>query len=124
MVEFTKAQLKKSGSPQPVNSLSPNYCSFTFDPSGDLWEGSTDNFASEWTKAQLALSVYPAPQVTISSSSLAEPRRPTFDSAGDMWAANYKETRSASSPKPSSPNLGPRRHGSRSPRNPRQTQTR
>jgi ligand-binding sensor domain-containing protein len=89
VVEFTKAQLKKSGAPKPVVTLGYNDCSIAFDPSGDLWEGSADNFAYEWTKAQLAKSGFPAPRVTITSISLAEPCRPTFDSAGDMWAANY-----------------------------------
>jgi hypothetical protein len=30
--------------------------------------------------------------VTISSTSLSSPCRPTFDSAGDLWAANYYGT--------------------------------
>jgi hypothetical protein len=89
VVEFSKAQLAQSGSPKPVVSLGENNCSIALDPSGDLWEGSPDNYAYEWTKAQLTRSGSPAPRVTISSNSLQEPCRPTFDSAGDMWAANF-----------------------------------
>jgi hypothetical protein len=72
-----------------VVSLSPNACSIAFDPSGDLWQGSQGGFAYEWAKAQLTKSGYPTSRVTISSTSLDDPCRPTFDSAGDMWAANY-----------------------------------
>jgi hypothetical protein len=89
VIEFTNAQLKTSGSPKPVVTLGYRECSIAFDSSGDLWQGSGDIFAYEWTNAQLAESGSPAPRVTISSTSLAEPCRPTFDSAGDMWAANY-----------------------------------
>jgi hypothetical protein len=89
VVEFSKAQLAQSGSLKPVVTLGANKCSIAFDPSGDLWEGSPDIFVYEWTKAQLARSGSPAPRVTISSVSLNRPCRPTFDSAGDMWTANY-----------------------------------
>jgi hypothetical protein len=44
---------------------------------------------SEWAKAQLAKSGSQAPRVTIFSTSLNSPCRPAFDSAGDLWAANY-----------------------------------
>ena len=89
VVEFSKAQLAQSGSPKPIITLGENNCSIGFDPSGDLWEGGPDDFAYEWTKAQLTRSGSPSPRVTISSSSLDEPCRPAFDSAGDMWAANF-----------------------------------
>ncbi|MGA3355098.1 MAG: hypothetical protein ABSD85_18250 [Acidimicrobiales bacterium] len=89
VVEFTEAQLAKSGSPHPAVTLAANSCSIAFDPSGDLWEGSTGDEVYEWTEAQLTKSGSPAPRVTINSTSLKEPCRPTFDSAGDMWAANY-----------------------------------
>jgi DNA-binding beta-propeller fold protein YncE len=89
VVELTKAELKRSGSPKPVASIGTNYCSIAFDPSGDLWEGNEAASVFEWTKAQLAKSGSPKPRVTISSIGLAEPCRPTFDSAGDLWAANY-----------------------------------
>ncbi|MGD0441009.1 MAG: hypothetical protein ABSB52_10335 [Acidimicrobiales bacterium] len=87
--EFTKVQLAKSGSPKPVVSLSPSDCSFAFDASGNLWQGSSGSSVYEWAKSQLTRSGSPVPLVTISSTSLSEPCRPTFDSSGDMWAANY-----------------------------------
>jgi hypothetical protein len=89
-VEFTKAQLAKSGSPKPkVVIASGNVCSLAFDPSGDLWEGTNSDSVSDFTKAQLAVSGLPTPHVTVYSSALRSPCRPTFDPAGDMWAANF-----------------------------------
>ncbi len=41
VVEFTKAQLARSGAPKPVVTLSPITCSIGFDSSGDLWQGSS-----------------------------------------------------------------------------------
>jgi hypothetical protein len=93
LVEFTRAQLAKSGDPKPVVTIgNPNLCSPVFDRSGDLWTGSPGSTVFEFTKAQLAKSSSPAPRVTISSGSsdsLGSPCRPEFDSSGDMWVANY-----------------------------------
>jgi hypothetical protein len=90
VVEFTKAQLAKSGSPIAREAIArPSLCSIAFDRAGDLWEGSFGNSLSEFTKGQLAISGLPAPSVTLSSSSLDEPCRPAFDSSGDLWTANY-----------------------------------
>jgi hypothetical protein len=68
---------------------SGNLCSLAFDPSGDLWEGSNSDTVSDFTKAQLAVSGLPTPHITVSSSALKAPCRPTFDAAGDMWTANF-----------------------------------
>jgi hypothetical protein len=88
-VEFTKSQLGKSGSPSPwVTINDDDLCSVVFDRSGDLWSSLTDT-VFDFTKAQLAKSGDPAPRVTISSDGLSAACRPTFDSSGDMWAANY-----------------------------------
>ena len=93
MVEYSKSELAKSGSPEPVFTLSDNYCSVSFDPSGDLWEGSSANSLPEWPKAELARSDRKAaPEVTITSASLQGPCRPAFDAAGDLWAGNYNGT--------------------------------
>jgi hypothetical protein len=85
-VEFTKAQLAKSGSPSPLVTISYiGACSLAFDPSGDLWVGGAESLGStvvEFAKAQLAKSGSPTPRVSISSQSLDEPCRPTFDSSG------------------------------------------
>ncbi|HXW79948.1 MAG TPA: hypothetical protein VEJ84_10640, partial [Acidimicrobiales bacterium] len=89
--EFTKAQLARSGAPEPVVTLSPNNCSPDFDPSGDLWEGSGGDTLYELTKAQLTKSGSPAPRV-ITSSSLSSPCKPTFDRFGNLWAGNYDTT--------------------------------
>ena len=89
-VEFTKAQLAKSGSPVPrVTITNTNQCSVVFDSSGDLWEGSFGDVVLDFTKAQLASPGSPTPHVTLTSGSLNMPCRPTFDPVGDMWAANY-----------------------------------
>jgi hypothetical protein len=89
-VEFTRAQLAKSGSPVPqVTITNINQCSVVFDPSGDLWEGSFGDVVTDFTRAQLARSGSPTPQVTVTSGSLNMPCRPTFDAVGNMWAANY-----------------------------------
>ncbi|HMK97693.1 MAG TPA: hypothetical protein VK425_09125, partial [Acidimicrobiales bacterium] len=94
VIEFTKAELAKSGSPAPVFTLSQDDCSITFDSSGDLWEGSTANTLSEFTRAELAKpGGSPAPNVVISSDITANilngPCKPAFDRAGDIWAGNY-----------------------------------
>jgi hypothetical protein len=90
VIEFTQAQLAKSGSPVPsVTITNTNQCSVVFDPFGDMWEGSFDAAVNEFTKTQLATSGSPTPHVTVMSDSLNVPCRPTFDEAGDMWAANY-----------------------------------
>jgi hypothetical protein len=89
-IEFTKAQLAKSGSPVPnVTITNTNQCSVVFDLFGDMWEGSFDTVVQDFTETQLATSGSPTPHVTLSSGSLNVPCRPTFDAAGDMWAANY-----------------------------------
>jgi streptogramin lyase len=93
VAEFTKAEIAKSGSPQPVASL-PDNCSAVFVSSGDLWEGSSADWLAEFTTAQLArlarsASKSPFPQVMISSESLNMPCKPLFDRNGDLWAGNY-----------------------------------
>jgi hypothetical protein len=89
VVEFTKAELAKSGAPKPEVTLSPSNASIAFDPSGDLWQGSNgSDSVSEWAKAELSKSGSPAPTVMISSDSLNNPWRPTFDSAGNLWVAD------------------------------------
>ena len=92
LVEFTKAQLAKSGSPKPVVSIANlNLCDTAFDPSGDLWAGSLEGGSTlyEFTKAQLAKSGSSAPRVTITSHGLDSPCRPVFDRSGDLWVGNY-----------------------------------
>ena len=88
VVEFTRGELARSGSPRPRVSLAnPNLCSVSFDGAGNLWEGSTGDLVSEWTKDELGRSGSPAPRVSISSHKLAAPCRPTFDRRGNLWVA-------------------------------------
>ena len=89
MVEFTKSQLARSGAPKPVVTLSPITCSIEFDPSGDLWLGSSGDTVSEWARAGLIKSGSPAPKVTISWSKLKTPCKPAFDRSGNLWVAGY-----------------------------------
>lgn len=75
-VEFTKAQLAKSGLPAPrvvISSLSlASPGDVAVDSSGDLWvpNFSVDHFSVvEFTKVQVAKSGSPAPAVTIAGPS-------------------------------------------------------
>jgi len=69
VVEFTKAELAKSGSPAPkvVISSSQNGTpgDVAVDNSGDLWVPTMANSVVEYTKAQLTKSGSPAPALTI-----------------------------------------------------------
>ena len=91
VVEYSKAELAKSGSPSPVFTLDENDCSIAFDSSGDLWEGSHGSTVSEWTRAELSkVSVLsPAPKEVIISDDLNTPCKPAFDGSGDLWVGNY-----------------------------------
>jgi hypothetical protein len=93
VAEFTKAEIAKSGSPKPVVSL-PASCSVAFDSYGDLWEGSSIDWLLEFTRAQLvqrakSASLWPSPDVMITSDRLNGPCKPAFDAAGGLWAGNY-----------------------------------
>jgi hypothetical protein len=96
VTEFTKAEIAESGSPNPLATL-PDDCSILFDSSGHLWEGSSGDVVSEFTKAQLARLANstsnspPSPTVTITSGSLNVPCKPAFDVAGDLWAGNFED---------------------------------
>ena len=93
LVEFTKAQLAKSGDPKPVVTIgNPNLCSPVFDRSGDLWTGSPGSTVFEFTKAQLAKSGSPIPWVTLSSEDLSEPGDIAVDASGDLWVPNAGTT--------------------------------
>jgi hypothetical protein len=89
VVEFTRSQLVKSGDPKPLVTVTTAPCSISFDANGDLWQGGDGNALSEWDKAGLTRSGTPVAKVTITSNSLNEPCKPTFDSARDLWAGNY-----------------------------------
>ena len=69
VVEFTKAELARSGSPAPkaVISSSQNGTpgDVAVDASGDLWVPTMQNAVVEYTKAQLTKSGSPAPALTI-----------------------------------------------------------
>jgi hypothetical protein len=94
VVEFTKSQLAKSGSPTPVVTIiDDSLCSIVFDRSGNMWADSWAPLLAdpgsvfEFTKSQLAKSGSPIPRVTISLS-LAPGCRPTFAPSGDLWDAS------------------------------------
>jgi NHL repeat len=98
LMEFTTAELAKSGSPAPRVTISPNIssnslsgpCQPALDSSGDLWTGNYNlSNVVEFTKAVLAKSGSPAARVTISSKRLFNSCRPVFDSAGDLWIASF-----------------------------------
>ena len=65
----------RSGSPEPRVPLrvNPDDRGVAFDPSGNLWEGSDEDWLSESTKAELTRSGAAVPQVTIRSDTLAAP---------------------------------------------------
>ena len=90
VVEFSKAELAKTGSPAPVSTLIDVDCSIAFDPLGDLWEGIFENALSEFSNAQLARPASAAgPAVTISSDSLDSSCKPAFDRSGNLWVTNF-----------------------------------
>jgi sugar lactone lactonase YvrE len=87
VVEFTKGELAKQGSPAPKVILSGGGLNdpfaLAFDHSGDLWlsnEGSGNVF--EYTKNKLSKSGTPDPKVNISTPG-AEGL--AFDSSGNLW---------------------------------------
>lgn len=102
LIEYTKAELAKSGSPVP-RAIVPAPASATTSPApqglaidhlGDLWVTSTDgdafNVVAEFTQAELA-KARPVPSVTISSDSsgsLNQPGVPVFAPSGALWVAN------------------------------------
>jgi streptogramin lyase len=97
IVEFTPAQLAKSGSPVPHVTISANQGSLnnpfvpTFDRAGNLWITNRHaNNVVEFTPAQLAGSGNPLPNITISSIHriLYNPYTPDFDSSGNLWVTN------------------------------------
>jgi secreted PhoX family phosphatase len=107
LIEYTKAELAKSGSPTPraivpapaSATTSPAPDGLALDPSGDLWVTSSDggatgtptfNVVAEFTKAELA-KAHPVPSVTISSDasrSLVLPGIPVFAPSGALWVPN------------------------------------
>jgi ligand-binding sensor domain-containing protein len=87
VVEFTRSQLAKSGSPTPVVTINDgSLCSSVFDRAGNMWAGGPAS-VFEFTKSQLAKSGSPIPRVVISMSSQNSPCRPAFAPSGDMWGA-------------------------------------
>ena len=93
VVEYTKAQLAKSGSPAPAVIISSTNFQYpyglAFGPSGDLWvaDGGQD-LAFEFTPAQLARSGAPAPvRLIVDPAPTAEFQGDgvAFDAAGNMW---------------------------------------
>ena len=94
VVEYTKEELAKSGSPLPNVALSGGGLNdpfgIAFDHSGDLWvsnEG-TGNVL-EYAKAQLSKSGSPEPKVDISTPGAAGI---AFDSSGDLWLGSGAPT--------------------------------
>lgn len=99
IVEFTPGQLTRSGSPVPHVTISANNGSLdspeptAFDAKRDLWVANArNNTIVEFTRAQLARSGSPVPQVTISAKngSLINPFVITFDRAGNLWVTNRR----------------------------------
>ena len=89
VVEYTKSQLTKSGSPKPKVTISGSDLSspfgLAFDHPGDLWVGNeSSGVVVEYTKSQLTNSASPTPKahlVPAGAEAIA------FDSSGNLWLA-------------------------------------
>ena len=94
IVKFTAAQLKTSGTPTPVVTITAAGASpagLAFDGNGNLWVASYDNnTVVEYSGSQLAATGSPTPAVTISATggSLNGPVGLAFDASGGLWVAN------------------------------------
>ena len=115
--KFTKAQLSAGGSQTPAVVLTDDGSGsldesepLVFDKSGNLWVGNVSdpvhNFGSivEFTPGQLAASGSPTPKVMLtrvmvtnsSAFTMDVPTGITFDSSGNLWAANQESDHSGS----------------------------
>lgn len=89
VVEYTKSQFTKSGSPKPKVTISGSDLSspfgLAFDHSGDLWVGNEGSgVVVEYAKSQLAKSGSPTPKAKLSPGGA---EAVAFDSSGDLWLA-------------------------------------
>jgi streptogramin lyase len=91
VVEFTKSELRASGSPTPAVILSgadfDQPYGLAFDRSGDLWVGDEGNGdVLEYAKSELTKSGSPVPRVDLSTGNQAE--GVAFDAQGNLWTTN------------------------------------
>jgi streptogramin lyase len=91
VLEYTKSQLTKSGSPTPKAQFFPanSVEGIAFDSSGDLWVAAGRGASVvEYARSQLT-AASPTAMVTLTSASF-DPHGIIFDPSGDLWAANYE----------------------------------
>ena len=97
VTEFTKAQLARSGAPQPHTTIAAsnfrNPCGMAFDAAGDLWIANNGTGkVEEFTRQELS-ETDPAPSVIISpdgSEQTGGAINLAFDSSGNMWVSEYQ----------------------------------
>ncbi len=98
LVEFARRQLA-TGSPTPAATISSGPSDsldepqgLAFDSVGDLWVANDNSDTVVELKPRQLVTGSPTPAVTVSSAlpgSLDGPADLAFDSAGDLWVANY-----------------------------------
>jgi sugar lactone lactonase YvrE len=96
VTEYTRAQLAKSGAPQPHATISAsnfgNPCGMAFDAAGDLWVANNGTGkVEEFTRQELS-KTDPAPSIVISpdgSEQTAGAINLAFDSSGNLWVSEY-----------------------------------
>ncbi|HLW96693.1 MAG TPA: hypothetical protein VKS25_15055 [Solirubrobacteraceae bacterium] len=93
VVEYTPAQLTKSGPTTPAVTISTGKVTpggLAFDAAGGLWVANAAGFSVvHYARTQLVTSGSPRPSITISASpasfALSGPTGIAFDGAGDLW---------------------------------------
>jgi sugar lactone lactonase YvrE len=95
IVEYSKSELARTGSPAPKVTISADSKGSLSGPSGEAFDSTGDLWVSnlqaqtvvEYTAAQLGTSGHTAPAVTISTGKVA-PGGLAFDADGALWVAN------------------------------------